>query len=360
MKAMIRWQTAFGALAILVLVGCTGIGPKTVSRDRFDYATAISKSWNNQMLLNMVKMRYADTPLFLDVSSVITQYAVEGEISLGASWTDAVGGGDSQNVGGTGRYRDQPTITYSPLIGKKFSESMMKPIPPPAIFFLIQSGYSVDLVFRSCVQSVNEIQNREGSHRRMREADPEFFRVVSLLSEIQQSGGVGMRIEIGIDKTQATIFTFRRKKISPEMVSKIKTVKRLLGLEPDKAEFKVVYGSAPRDNTEIAVLSRSMLEIMLELASYIDVPDEHVAEGRTYEGLSNQIDVSKEFGPLIEIVSSDSRPKDPFVSVRYRDYWFSVDDLDLRSKQMFSFMMLLFGFTETGAAPVPMVTIPTG
>ena len=46
----------------------------TVARDRFDYITAISDSWKAQMLLNVVKLRYADAPVFLDVASVITQY----------------------------------------------------------------------------------------------------------------------------------------------------------------------------------------------------------------------------------------------------------------------------------------------
>ena len=111
--------------------------------------------------------------VFVDVASVISQYALEGEVSLGASWSNGING-DMQNVGGRGKYRDQPTVTYAPLIGKQFSESLMKPIPPPALFFLIQAGWSVDMVFRLCVQSINTLHNRSGSHRDMREADPEI------------------------------------------------------------------------------------------------------------------------------------------------------------------------------------------
>ncbi len=33
---------------LLMLFGCAGIGPPTVSRDRFDYTAAISDSWKNQ------------------------------------------------------------------------------------------------------------------------------------------------------------------------------------------------------------------------------------------------------------------------------------------------------------------------
>ena len=48
---------------LLSMTGCTSIGPESVTRDRFDYNTAISDSWKEQTLLNIVKIRYADMPL---------------------------------------------------------------------------------------------------------------------------------------------------------------------------------------------------------------------------------------------------------------------------------------------------------
>ncbi|MGD9337020.1 MAG: hypothetical protein PVF76_06815 [Syntrophobacterales bacterium] len=359
MKKITRYKITIGAVAILLLAGCASIGPRTIPRDRFDYASAISTSWKKQMLLNMVKIRYADIPVFVDVASVINQYALEGEITLGASWSDGING-DGQNVGGTGKYRDQPTITYAPLMGKRFAESLVKPIPPPAIFFLIQTGIRVDGVFRTCVQTVNGIHNRTGRHSMVRPADPEFYRLISLLRKIQQSGAVGMRIEKTEDEREATVFTFKQKNISPEIVSAINSVKLLLGLSPDVRDFRVVYGSVARDDKEIAILSRSMLEVIIELSSYVDVPEMHLTEGRTYEALLDQMDVSEEFGPLIAVNSDESRPADDFIAVRYKDYWFWIDDRDLRSKRTFAFLWLLFSFTETEKGYAPVVTIPTG
>ena len=57
-----------GALA---LTGCKHLGPKTVAVDRFDYSTAIADSWKQQTLLNIVKLRYMDLPVFVDVASKI-------------------------------------------------------------------------------------------------------------------------------------------------------------------------------------------------------------------------------------------------------------------------------------------------
>ncbi|MBP1599379.1 MAG: hypothetical protein H6Q05_4756, partial [Acidobacteria bacterium] len=54
---MIRARIMISLWALLLLCACTGIGPLTVSRDRFDYTAAISDSWKRQMLFNMVKIR---------------------------------------------------------------------------------------------------------------------------------------------------------------------------------------------------------------------------------------------------------------------------------------------------------------
>ena len=65
--------------------------------------------------------------------------------------------------------------------------------------------------------------------------------------------------------------------------------------------------------------------------------------------------------PLIRIHSSSERPGDAFIAVPYRDHWFWIDDRDLRSKTLFSFMMFIFSLTETGGKEgAPVITVPAG
>ena len=71
------------ALIAFALSACTSVGPATVPRDRIDYGTAIGDSWKQQTLLNIVKLRYGDMPIFLEIAQVIAGYQVEGTISAG-------------------------------------------------------------------------------------------------------------------------------------------------------------------------------------------------------------------------------------------------------------------------------------
>lgn len=341
---------ALFAICVLLLAGCTGIGPGTVNRDRFNYVNAISNSWKKQMLLNLVKIRYVDAPVFLEVSSIISQYAIEGQINLGATWSSI----DSQTLGGSGKFTDRPTVTYSPLAGEKFTRNLMTPIPVRAFLSMIQAEYPVHILFSICIQTINGVDNRFGGKTMGRSADPDFYRLIKSMRRIQKSGGLGMRVRPMGNKA---IVLFFRKDISDEIAGDVDIVRQILGLSADVQEIRVAYGAFAADNREIAMLTRSMLQIMIELASYIDVPAKDVKEGRVAAFVDENV---PDAPPLIRIHSGASRPNEAFVAVQYRDNWFWLDDTDLASKRVFSFLMMLMSLTETGSKTgAPIVTVPT-
>ena len=74
-----------GALALLVLAGCASVSPQHVNTDRMDYGQVIADSWKRQTLMHVVRLRYADAPVFLDVSSIINSYTVGGNANAGAT-----------------------------------------------------------------------------------------------------------------------------------------------------------------------------------------------------------------------------------------------------------------------------------
>ncbi len=182
-------------LAVLGLSGCASFGPASVDRDRFDYVQAIATSWKQQTLFNIVKLRYADTPVFLDVAQVIGSYQLQAGISVGGGVN--FGGPPLPNtlsLGAAGTYTDRPTVVYTPLTGSHFIKVVMTPIPPPALFLLIESGWPADLLLQIGAQTINGISNKKGGAR-SRAADPEFGQLLAAIQRIQASGAVGLRTE---------------------------------------------------------------------------------------------------------------------------------------------------------------------
>lgn len=348
------------ALVLFFLTGCGGIGPKTVARDRFEYTLAISESWKRQMLLNMVKIRYEDTPVFLDVASIINQYALEGDIELGARWTDGILG-NSQNIGGKAKYADRPTITYQPLKGKKFTQSLMTPLPAGSLMAMVHAGWRVDLISRLCVQSMNGINNRSAFRLHIEEPDTEFFQLLTSLRKLQDSQATGVRVRKIKGEKPVNVIFFRRKDMDPDTIAEIDRIKKQLGLNPDLNEYQVVYGSASDNDRQISILTRSMLQVLTSLAAYIDVPQIHVDEDRTTPNTAKKSDLEAGLMPLIQIQSATDKPKDTFVVINYREHWYWIDDKDRRSKRMFTFLMFLFSLAETGERQIaPVLTVPVG
>jgi hypothetical protein len=312
------------------------------------------------MLVNTVKLRYGDTPVFLDIASVISQYQVAAQVNASAEWqAPLTGNANTFGVGGAAVYSDRPTITYTPLSGEKFTRSLMKPIPPPAVLSLIQAGYPIDLVLRVCVHTVNGVRNRYGGAARARAADPEFYPLLERLRRIQDSGAIGLRIQ-KTNEMEGVVMSFRGK-VEPSVEEDIHFVRNILGLNPAESEIRIAYGSVAKDDKELAILTRSMLEIIIDLASYIEVPPLHIEEKRVTPTMHGETVQGLPVPPLIRIHSSTHRPADAFIAVPYRDYWFWIDDRDFRSKALFTFLMFIFSLTETGGKEgAPIITVPAG
>jgi hypothetical protein len=351
-------------LAAVGLAGCGSLGPGTLRRDRFDYTTAVAESWKNQMLLNLVKIRYGDTPVFLDVGQIVSGYTVQSTFSaLGTVFSSSgiVPGvpNSSVTLGAQGQFVDRPTITYAPLSGERFARAFMAPIPPAAILSLVQAGHAVDSVLRITVNTINGLQNHFGGDLRAQEADPEFYELLERLRRVQLAGVIGMRVR-RVDRDEAVLMTIRGK-ADPAVEADTLALRKLLGVDPAASELHVVYGSVAASDKELAILSRSILEILIELSSYISVPEVHVTERRVSPTAPPEMGPSGPMRPLIRIASSVERPPDAFVAVPYRDHWFWIDDRDMPSKRLFSFLFFIFTLVEPGSKDAPaVITIPTG
>jgi hypothetical protein len=335
------------------------MGPGTVAVDRFDYGTAIAESWKQQTLLNIVKLRYMDLPVFMDVASVVSGYSMQTGVSVnGTLSTERAIQGNFLAAGGQAIYTDRPTVTYVPLTGEKFLRGLITPIDPKNIFYLLQSGYAADFILGMAVESLNGVRNRSTAGGTVREADPEFGQALELLKQVQAAGAFGMRVEEDKVKGSTGVVFFRRDDVSPEIAQKAAEIRRLLKLPAEPQKFTLTYSPMRGEDKELAVNSRSMLQIMQAFVSYLDVPEAHLQDSSAWR--SPDKNSGLEGGrQTVRIHSGKQKPSNAFAAVRYRDHWFWVDNSDLPTKRALTVIVFFFTLAETGSAEkLPLITIP--
>ena len=353
-----RWRCLGLALLTAGLWGCRHIGPGTVAPDRLDYGASIAESWKQQTLLNIIKLRYMDLPVFVDVASIVSGYSLQTNIGLtGTLYPNKESTGDFGQAAGQAVYTDRPTITYVPLTGEKFLRGLLTPIDPKNIFFLLQSGYPADFILALTIESLNGLRNRSTAAGATRDAEPDFVRALQLLREVQATGGFGMRVEEDKAKNATAIVFIRPDDASAESAAKAAEILRLLKLPADQAKYKLVYSPMRGGDGELAVNSRSIIQIMGAFASYAEMPEEDLKDGRAVP--MPPAPETKEGQRRVSIHCSKDKPTDAFAAVRYRSYWFWIDNRDWYSKRAFTAIMFFFTLADTGeSAKLPLVTIP--
>jgi hypothetical protein len=299
-----------------------------------------------------------DLPVFVDVASIVAGYSMQTGVTVnGTSSSERAIQGNFVAAGAQAVYTDRPTITYVPLTGEKFLRGLITPIDPKNIFFMLQAGYPADFVLGLTVESINGVRNRSTAGGSVREADPEFVHALQLMREVQAAGAIGMRVEEEKGKSSTGVIFFRREDVPAEIVEKAAEVRRLLKMPASGEKFTLIYSPGRGSENELAINSRSMLQIMGAFASYLDVPEAHVKDHSAMPSFDNESAESRK--QKVRIYSGNTKPANAFAKVYYRDHWYWVDDGDWRTKRALTAVMFFFTLADTGSAEkLPLVTIP--
>ena len=341
-------------VGMLLVAGCNTIGPATIPRDRFDYSGALAESWKSQMLLNLVKMRYLDLPIYLEVGQIVSGYTVETTGTAGGDIGNPLAGTNFFGLEAQRKFTDRPTITYTPLTGNRFLESFLTPIAPVKLLALMQSGFDADFVLELGVESLNGLRNRPVSIGAKHKADADFFRVLALLRDIQDARAMGVRVEHPRKDRTDTIVFFRRDRTHASILAKIEKVRKLLRLAPGRFEFRLVESPLWGGGDTLAISTRSLLQVMTALSLGVEVPPEDLRRGLTPampENVPGDV-------PLLRVRSSTAPPESAFVAVSYETKWFWVANDDWQSKRTFSSILFLFTLADVNAKGLPVLTIP--
>jgi len=370
-KASRRYILLIAAI-ILLISGCAAQGAKRVPADRFDYNGAIAQSTREQMLLNIVRSRYLEVPVFLTVSSVLTQY--EYDRSVGLTGILEFGSGTTDRaIGDTNlRFSERPTITYLPVEGQEFSAQLLSDIPSEIIFAAAQAGWSVDVFMRIGIQRLGAVENMsfgeipasgDSGSKIQVESDlkklKRFKRMIDLIFILSDREVVEVQEikENGKDERYLMI----AEEVAEDMRPMLAELRQLIGLS-NRNRFRITGRVTNIKDDEISIQTRSVMAMMEFMARGVEVPVKHLEDGWVIDyGLQNtEGELARELVPF-KMHSSKNRPENVFAAVRFRDYWYYVDHADITSKRALSLIIVLFRLqapTPSGAAPI--LTLPTG
>jgi len=364
----LRTGSAVGVLALIASSCATGLGPQAVRSERPDYNQQIVRSGDAEMLLNLVRLRYNDTPLFLELGSVVATYGYDA--SLNAAGT-IPGAGSTATLGTALAYAEHPTITYSPLTGDKYATRLLSPIPLD-LFMLAQNGWSDERLLLVAVQRVNELFNAPTAAGPTPERKPDyeaFADFAERMRRLQAARLIGLNWDKKQDEKEPPgrdPHFWIRDPADPHspLAADVAAVRRDLDLEPGKNDFQLTEFPFKRQPNQVGIRCRSLLGVLYFLSKSVQPPAPDVQAGlvtvtRDEEG--NVFDWSKVMGRIMTVHSQPDRPQRAAVAVRHRGWWFYIADDDQTSKSTFGLLNILFSLQSTsGEGKSPLLTLPVG
>jgi hypothetical protein len=413
-----RRKTFWGRLLLRVVVlaalgsgagGC--IGPKAVRYTRLRYNDVVRTTNDEQLLINIVRLRYADSPVFIDLPNITSQFELSGQGTyLGGRGNQFRG---QTNLGFAGlSARDTPTLSYHPREGREIAKAMLTPLSTD-FFSVVNAGADLEQLLLLTINDINDLPNAPRSTTltpRVPDDNSEFVRGIRLLAELRARDATELAFENDDDDENASDpiprqgvlgrdvlnaakdgYVYRARgpdqmtllKRDKELVLKIRPayvrspemaeVARIFRLIPGRSKYRIKSELAaeeepalpkPLGEDTITMNLRSVLQIMTFLSKGVCVPAEHVISGiaPSTPGPDGQpFDWTRVTAGHFFVYAQKHKPRESEVAVPYRGYWYYIAANDTNSRAMLAILEILFALQESDGKNVgPLLTLPLG
>ena len=328
-------------IALLFLVsGCNTIGPRTIPGARLNYNVAIARSADEQLLLNLVRLQYRDTPLFLEVTSVSTQYVMSYGASASGSLTDPLDRSAGASIG----FVEKPTVQYAPLQGGKFVTQILSPISLETLALLARSGWSLERILRLCIQDLGPLKNAPTASGPTPDLAPEyraFQEAATVIRQLQMQGTLNLGVASEGNWRKLVMRLTEDISNNPDLLKLV----TLLGVSSPVSDLVFTEGFDDGTPGSFAIQTRSLMGILYYLSQNVRVPQRHRSKGlvtNTVTDTGEPFDWSEVLGDIFTVHSQWTEPANANVKVHYRGVWFYIDDRDLATKTTFGMLGQLF------------------
>ncbi len=339
---------------LLCLAGCEYIGPKAVRGGRTDYNSAINATDLEQLLLNIVRLRFSDKPYFLEVASISA--TIEAGVAIGRTEVSSVQGGIS--------YIEKPSILYLPLTGEAFVRQLLEPVDLETLVLLRGAGWEIDDILRVFAQHINEIPNAPTGSGSTPEGIPdyvEFLELVEALDELEDNASIVLAVS---DASSSELVL--RVLPNGRKTDDFKQFTQLLHLDPAVERYIVRKGYISGSENVITITTRPIMSAMFYLGQNIDIPGDVRKSGVIHSGLADDeqgepFDWSVVHHELFRVRNARERPENAYVAIQYDDFWYYIDNTDVDSKETLTMLSVVLTLKAGGGGSRgPVLTLPVG
>ena len=396
-------------IAILTAAAGCGLQAGIIQSRHWDLNETIRDTTNEQLLLNLVRLRFDETPYFLQLSSITTNFSAGASLGASGTFPQTAAADEIYGLNSGLSYSESPSVTWAIPDSREFLGRFYAPIGAHQLTFLAQSGFDLVEVFRVGVQKMNLLRNRE-FHIRDGEFRPdsyaEFLEALDLMETLRKEGVIdfayslmsnygGVTVPISQIDTRgvaeglpyALLYLSRAPGMAtPYQVSKplflrftkasdrdprAQRLRQLLKLRPDLYSFPItdtvdvspeairaVDGKLAQifDPDEklahIGLTNRSVLDILRFTAASVEAPEKELASGQ-----ARRRDIKLD--EYLDVQSSKTTPSSAWLKVPYRGAWYFIPATDLNSRTSFTLLSALFS-SVVGEVPgaKPVLTLP--
>ena len=359
------------SLGLFCLYGCASFGPSKVPTTRLEYNMTIQKSNNEEMLLNLVRLKYFEQPFFLQIGSISASFNYNITAGLTADVPDQrdIKKGMYSKYTPTiqGKYTDAPTITYMPSQGAAYAQLFLEEIDLNRLSILTKSGWDIGVVLQVLVGRIGKIDHlldlRTGY---LPDQDAAFKEFCQIMQGIDERNDLDLNTYSGgKDKPDVTMMTLGLKddaearRLGQLLGIDLRPIRNAQGRLIAKLHLVPHSGTADtaeadKDAVQLPIRLRNSLRALVVMAQGIEVPEKYLEAKRAF-------DLRPTFQGLCDIRSSVNRPADAFTTVNYQGFWYYIQNDDAHSKETFQLVLNIFSLQSADAPKNgPVLTLPVG
>lgn len=361
----IRKLAAVCSLAFcLAGTACVSVkGAQNISPSGYAYNQAVAQSKSEQLLLNLVRLKYRDAVVFMDIDGITTQHQYAGSVSAETFLPFRRTENGSALFSPGISMSETPTIVFKPLDSSQFAQDLLAPITPETIVLLANSGWSIERLLTCCVERLGNLSNAPSASGPTPEILPdnsEFRAAAKLLRALQMRERV--RVEMVPVAGTDTVQTYLR--VDADDTAECSGLTASFGMDACHMRFRLVAKGGGLSDGEFFAQTRTVLGALYTLSHGVDIPVVHQDAALTTESrvisakTSNWTDF---LGRQFHVRTGQAEPDGAAVSVLYRDHWFWIEDSDLESKTTFNLMLFLLALQSAASdGASPLLTINAG